>query len=392
MQQSKGWVLPLTREHRSEKQPITSTLADTLRVLGPALPPSLISPENLANMSAIVRHLPGAITTFFGFECRLGDDAPWADILLRVVADEAGVATLAGDGDATSLSATIQDNAIWRRLGDFCRRWAEPTSPLHEKVTNIWLEFDVGQHPPEVPLPSCFFGPQPIRAGDSGQWVTEMALPLLLGDSLPAPLEHQLLECIAGLPGETYVFQIGAMLARKTEALRLCVQDLAPEQMPAYLADLGWPGPTGELEALISNLDHLVDQIALDLDAGQSILPKIGLECYFEGRKQPKYEPRWYEFLDYLGQLGVCCPAKRDGLLAYPGLVRESAHQSLWPSHLRATPNYIGGYLESIFFTGLHHVKIVYQPDCPLEAKAYLYVAQAWLPTAPATQQSKLAR
>ncbi|MFC1975629.1 hypothetical protein ACFLXQ_04465 [Chloroflexota bacterium] len=71
---------------------MTSTLADTLRILSPTLPPTLITPKNLANMSSIVQHLPGAITTFFGFECPL-DDTPRADILLRVTAGKEGQKT-----------------------------------------------------------------------------------------------------------------------------------------------------------------------------------------------------------------------------------------------------------------------------------------------------------
>ena len=365
---------------------MTSSLADTLRVLTPSLPPTLITPGNLTDIRQVVRHLPGPITSFFGFECPL-EDISRTDILLRITAGQEGQSILAGDSVVTSLPESIGDDLIWGRLQNFCRHWRDPCSVLNKNVKNIWLEFDITGSSPDIPWPSCFFGPQPLYAQSAQRWVIETALPLLWGHALPATNQRKLLACLAELPGQAHVFQIGIMLPRKTNALRLCILDIVPTQIPTYLTRLGWPGDANELATLIDNLGQFVDTIALDLDVDQTVLPKIGLECYFDHCRQPQHEPRWRSFLAYLTQLGMCCPSKQAGLLAYPGYVREKTQQTLWPEHLHTTSGLLGNHYESVFVKGIHHLKIVYRPDYRLQAKAYLYVGQGWLPVAAIKQQ-----
>jgi hypothetical protein len=169
------------------------------------------------------------------------------------------------------------------------------------------------------------------------------------------------------------------MLARPVEAVRLCIRDITPVQVPAYLSHLGWPGDADHLAELVMALSCWVDRIDLDLDVGATILPKIGLECYFNHQAQPRVEPRWQAFLDFLVEQSLCHSDKREGLLAYPGYIRESANRALWPPHLLTASSFLGDRYESVFFKGLHHIKIVYQPENKLEAKAYLYVGQSWL-------------
>jgi hypothetical protein len=360
-----------------EFETMTSTLADTLGVLNHGLPPALISPEHITRINAVAHCLPAALTTFFGFECRLGDERPQADFLLYVTATEGGRDILAGAAPAALLLEPLQANPIWRRLRHFCQSWAEPTSLLHRHVQDLWLEFDIAGASTDPPLPSCFFRPH-FPAGDTGKWITTTAIPMLRGQALPTSVEQNLLAALDNLPAEAHVFQVGIMLARQAEAVRLCLRNIGPAQILPYLTRLGWSEPVSQLDELISHLSRWVDRIDLDLDIGQTILPKIGLECYFDGQRQPQLEPRWYSFLDFLVDSGLCRPAKREGLLTYPGYIREKK-QAAWPPRLRAASSLLGGRYEIIFFKGLHHVKIVYQPACPLEAKAYLYVSQNWL-------------
>ncbi|MBN1219837.1 MAG: hypothetical protein JXM69_12990 [Anaerolineae bacterium] len=369
-----------------------NSLADTLTVLGPDLPPALISPENLVNIAAVAQYLPGAITTFFGFECALGDEMPRADFLTRTTANEVGVSILAGHNASAALPDSWQTHPIWQRIHAFCQNWASPASPLHGQVNNIWLEFDVPSLSyeerglrGEIPLPSCFFGPKDCNQATAQKFQNSgvaAALQLLQNQALPPPIETNLLRCLAQLPAEASVFQVGMMLARPTEAIRLCIWDITPAEIPIYLTQLGWPGSTGDLAALISTLSGFVDIIMLDLDVGPAVLPKIGLECYFNTYRQPAREPRWPRFLAHLVETGLCCPAKRDGLLAYPGWVQPDSRQANWPDHLAPSPLLAGCY-QTVFIRGVHHIKIVYQPGQPCQAKAYLYVGQMWLPNQP---------
>lgn len=357
---------------------MTGTLAATLQLINPVLPSTLVSAEGAGRIKALAQYLPGAVTAFFGFECHLGDETPLADFLLAVTATEGGRDILTGGNPVAGLPPLLQAQPIWQRLVNFCRCWADPGSPLARQIHNLWLEFDVAAQVPDVTTPNCFFG-LCLRAGEAGGWINGTALPLLRGEPLPALVEQKLLTAFEVLPEGAYVFQIGLMLARPVEAVRLCIRDIAPAQIPAYLSRLGWPGEVDHLAELITMLSQRVDRIDLDLDVGATILPKIGLECYFNHQAQPKFEPRWQAFLDLLVDQGLCQPAKREGLLAYPGYIRERANAALWPPHLRPTSSFLGERYEGIFFKGLHHIKIVYQPEKPLEAKAYLYVGQSWL-------------
>ncbi|MFC1975630.1 hypothetical protein ACFLXQ_04470 [Chloroflexota bacterium] len=295
---------------------------------------------------------------------------------------------MAGSSVATPLPDIIQSNAIWHRLHNFCQAWNKTGSTLNKNVDNIWLEFDVENEVTDIPLPSCFFGPQSLHSQGTHQWISQVALPLLLDDALPSKNERKLFDCLATLPDQANVFQIGLMLARATRTIRLCIIDIDSQQIPTYLAQLGWPGSESKLNSLIKDLTSLVDTIVLDIDVGQTLLPKIGLECYL--KNQPSSQDRWHVFLDYLVEQGLCCPDKREGLLAYPGYVREKTQQPHWPDHLRTMSNLLGDHYESIFVKGIHHLKVVYQPDCLLQVKAYLYVKQGWLPINLVKQQLRL--
>ena len=372
-----------------------NTLADTLAVLGPDLPPALISPENLAHIAATVQHLPGAVTTFFGFECALSDETPQADFLIRVTPNEVGASILAGRSASAGLPASWQAHPIWQRILAFCQNWTTPDSPLHNQIHNIWLEFDINHESPhpglseastdDIPAPSCFLGPKGCNQATAQNFKNSnvaAALRILQDQPLSSAVENNLRRCLAQLPAGASVFQVGVMLARPTEAIRLCIWDILPAQIPAYLASLDWPGTGDDLAALISTLSRFVDVITLDLDVGPTILPKIGLECYFNTYRQPACEPRWPLFLAYLVETGLCCPAKRDGLLAYPGWAQPDSHQAGWPDHLTPSPLLAGCY-QTGFIKGVHHLKITYQPEQPWQAKAYLYVGQMWLPIQP---------
>jgi hypothetical protein len=122
-----------------------------------------------------------------------------------------------------------------------------------------------------------------------------------------------------------------------------------------------------------------VERIDLDLDVGEKIAPKIGLECSLS--KQPKFEPRWSNFLDYLVSNNLCIPEKKEALLSYPGYIREKKYKELFPKNLLNISQMLGGQYERVFFYGLYHIKLVYRLEskAPWEAKAYLYATHSLL-------------
>jgi hypothetical protein len=87
---------------------------------------------------------------------------------------------------------------------------------------------------------------------------------------------------------------------------------------------VGWPGDEADLRGVLEPMARLVDHVYLDIDVGETVHHKIGLECHFDGNKQPRTEPRWGIFLDSLARDGLCTADKRGALLAYPGYVDET--------------------------------------------------------------------
>ena len=240
----------------------------------------------------------------------------------------------------------------------------------------MWLEFDIEPTPASTPIPSVFFGllPAATSAKNNCAWVTNSALPLLLNRPVSDQVKENVDRAFSTLPTSAHVFQVGLMLSRQTDAVRLCIRNLQPNEIIPWLQQMGWSGDTNNLDnltQLLTKLEPLVDRIDLDIDVGESIYPKIGLECYLF--HQPSLELKWAVFLEYLVELELCTAEKQQKLLNYPGYVRNCSSKSEQKLKLEQL---LGSKQETVFFQGLHHIKLSYQSNRVTEAKAYLYVSR----------------
>lgn len=358
------------------------TANDYLATFCDAIPPVLVSPADLAAMRAIARQLPGALTSFFGFECRLGEtDAP-SDILFAVNKRELEV--LAGRRAGLNVPAAFWQEPVWQRARAFAAAATDPTSPLHDKVDDLWLEFDLAKEAAkaDVPVPSIFFGSQhlcPTTApGESLDWFTTLALPTLYGARLTPAVEARVGTCIQALPPRGRVFEMGAMMSRQPPFVRLCISNVGHAYYPEYLDAIGWRGARDALEEWIRELAARVDAVFLDIDVSETVGETVGLECYFEPRRAPQYEPRWYPFLDFLQEKGLLTDAKRAGLIDYCGFVHEKTPGAAWPPALLSASRLLGTNAYSSILRGPHHIKIVLRAS-GVEAKGYFYVEHYWL-------------
>ncbi len=363
---------------------IENSLIDYLKLLKPNIPSQLISSENWGKIETVAGVLPRAITSFFGFECPLRIEEAHADFLICADAKEAGRQILADENYSITLPDLLTQHPVWNQIRDFSSSWNRDTSALFKQVNNIWLEFDIDRTS-TIPIPSCFFGPNPIFSKQSidsdnsdglhpDRWISQSALKLLLARNLPTKIEDKLFQCFDLLPEGAYVFQIGVMLARQSDLVRICIRDISPTQIVDYLTQINWQGSIVELKNVLDRLSNFVDRIDLDIDVGEVVFPKIGLECYL--KNQPDFEPRWLSFLNYLVETELCQPQKRNALLDYPGYIRASRDRELWPINLLKLSSFLGAQYEQVLFRGLHHIKVVYQTEQPLQAKAYLYASQ----------------
>lgn len=314
----------------------------------------------------------------FGFEVRLGDEAPTADFLVAANPE-------AGDLDALAalpLPEELRREHAWeifRRLAGQCA----PGGALCGRVANLWLEFDVGGPVPSLrSLPSLFFMPAALlvrhRQDHARAFaITEEVLKTVCRES-PDCLEGDspLLACAFDLlPPAASLFQIGVMNARPSRLVRVCAALHNRRTLMGYLESIGYPG---DLDLVLREVEWLrrhTDRLRFNLDLGCCVRPKLGIEAYIQGVGS---ERRWREFLPALVRVGLATEAKAEALLAYVGTGGTDRHLESWPDHLRQAEGFLGARARLELERTLHHVKIVIEPGKPREAKAYLGAQYHW--------------
>ncbi|MBD2616272.1 hypothetical protein H6G94_34395 [Nostoc punctiforme FACHB-252] len=333
------------------------SLKDSLQPLKPHLTP-LVCPEAIEQLDSVSSYFPDAIASTYGFEYRLQPSAPVVDFAFQVT--ETGREILAGLNPHTRLSEEFSKHPVWQQIQKFCGEWADPSSLLHYFISDLWLEFDSkldgDTSTNNIPIPGLFFGvtSPPDNSGISFNysWIWEQAMPSLLGTPLPPALEKKFIDCIKRLPPRTSIFQVGMMFSRTVEAIRLCLVGSPSELLP-YLKEIGWTGQLAEVEKLVNSLSGCVDGIILDLDIGEQIYPRIGIEGIFLTRYQACVNGQWESLLDYLTSQGLCAKETKDALLKYSGY------------------SLVKCLRDRIYVRGLNHIKLIYQSGQPLASKIY---------------------
>lgn len=341
---------------------MNSSMADYLKVVTPHLHPELISPLALSNIQALAQLLPPS--SLAGFECRLGAEQSRVDFQVNLPHPN------------PNLPENFLTSPVWQFFQDFCREWAEPASCLHQGVAQVHLEFDMVGQPEQ--LSPCIFLELNREIVKNTQTLIALAL-RLLNISTSSLLESNLKHCADSLPNGANITHLGAMLSRSDQGMRVNIKGIPPSQFLDYLFKIGLTDQTNTLSTLVSSLSEFVDEIVLTFDVGETISPRIGLECFLE--KQPLNEPRWQLFLDYLVERGLCTPAKQKALLTWSGFSQKADHPELWPKNIAWGNLFLGSKALSVFWRKIDEIKIVYQPGSPLEAKGYLAFGHRWFDT-----------
>lgn len=335
-------------------------MKDYLTIITPYLHSDLVSPKALSHIQPLAQILPPSSVA--GFECRLGANQSGVDFQIRLPCLD------------QNLPESFLTAPAWQFLQDFYQNWVLPNSSLNQEIENIGLEFDVNRQLPQVPIP-CIFLKFNQETVINAQSLIKISNKLLKSRVSPL-LESNLRRCADFLPAGATISHLGAMLSRQVNALRVNVKGISPEQLSNYLMQIGWTDSTNTFSTLVLTLSEFVDSILLSFDVGDTVLPRIGLECFLNN--QPYEEPRWQLFLDYLVEAGLCTPAKKNAFLAWPGLCQKLSIPDLWPSNISFGDRFLGSRAYSIFWRRVSHIKLVYQPDIPLEAKGYLAFGHSW--------------
>lgn len=351
------------------------SLYDSFQIALPHLPAELISKDRLPWIIDLVRRLPPVHAG--GFECRLGAGNPLVDFQQRILAinDEPRILK---NHIARSM---LGSSEVWRRIRQFCEQWMKPMTQLHRSVICVWLEFDHQDRPSAIPAPSVFLSfknaRKQERTPEEMLVIIESSLILLAGTALTGPLEANIRRCVEAIPSGAAIGNLGIMLSRRTDAVRLNVANITPGEINPYLDRISWAGTFTTAETAIACLKDFTDRVSLCLDVGSRIYPGIGLEGFLED--QPAGETRWASLLDDLVGRGLCAPDKRAALLTWPGYTDPATSPSPWPGNLIVQS--LLDKPDRFIAVGrqLSHVKIACQPAQPLEAKGYFGFRYQWL-------------
>jgi len=370
----------LYREDHSRMQkhlPVRSILASNYLCKAEPFVSSLISPEKFKDILSVAKFFPGNLTSFLGFEIHLGDTrqrADWAFAISGVGDDRIVFENVLKQG---YFPQSLMQQPEWQQIASFSEAWAEKESQLKKQVKCFWLEFDMPESNPDRIIPSVFFGPEKIAQGSPKDlrtqfsWLVNEALPLLRGKPISLAVKRQILCCIRKIPKDASLFQVGTMLSRSTNDVRLYINKIPPKEIISYLSALGWSDDNNVFEELIRDLEIRADRFVLSFDVTpDGIGPRIGIECSFEENRYHE-ESRWEGLFDYLVQKGMCLAQKRDALLRYPGVEHPDDFTGGVMKPFASVSQHLDNLFSGLLVRYISHVKVVYVPNRPLEAKAY---------------------
>ncbi len=349
--------------------------ASYLSLIETCLPQGLVSAQNYTEIKALASLFTSKITSFFGFESRLGTPEARADFLLAV-------SSRGGEREEllhflnSDQAQRLFNRSEWRHLREFVAAWADPNSELYSNVLGLWLEFDTAHASQNNLVPCVFIHTIPLRMTSSEEerrceWVFLNALPLLLGHPLSSCLQHRLFDALHKLPEGASVMDIGFMLSRTTDGARLVFKHLPPSHIIPYLESLGWLDTNHELACLINELRQQVTRLILHITiTEEGVDPKIGLECSFSP-DQYHLETRWPSFFEYLIRKGCCCKEKKTEALNFLGVSTDDPSHPFSTSSFSVAVRCPSEASAKALVRYISHVKLCCSPGKPPEAKVY---------------------
>jgi len=242
-------------------------------------------------------------------------------------------------------------------------------------AANITLEFDESDPDRPFLVPNLYLA---VNGRDPGLLVDDV-IPTMRGSPLPPRVAAVVRRCLERAPVDPWViinglrvckglFQLGVMVARGHDGVRLCFHLPFESDITAYLRAIEWPGDLGKVSVALGRLAWSAGSVSLAIDVGERVEPRIGFELNLHPLgARTKLTKRWKQFLDTVLDEGLCLPEKYEPLFRWPGEdPRRGAYRFL------------------------HHAKIVLTPEEALEVKVYLgYVVR---PQEPEDAHSRLVR
>lgn len=349
--------------------------SDYLRLIESHIPEELISSQNFTEIKNLASNLNDDLTSFFGFETRLMNPDARSDYLIAVSALKGEREALVNLLEKGNLPKNFLNTSEWRQLHNFALDWINPKSEVHNKVLGLWLEFDTAKPSSDRSIPSVFLQTVPMRIDsqkdiEKCKWITRKAIPCLEGKPVSEKVEKCFIDVIRKLPKGASVFHVASMLSRKSEGIRVVIKRINPDQIVSYLKSIGWTDKDDGLSKLLKELKKFVDCIRLHINISEDVDPKIGLECFISPEKYNQ-ENGWTDFLEYLVEKGLCQPELRSVLLGFSGVEQENPEYNFNLDSYMPSVKLPNKDFSKAIVRYISHVKISYEPNKQIEAKAY---------------------
>lgn len=333
------------------------TFSDHYSAIAHGLSPALLAPENVHAVEELCALFPFDAAAAFGFETRLGNLEATCDFFLQVRKEGEGPRIIAGKSVVARLSPALLNNPFWQKISELFLAWTDSSSILNDRIESFWLEFDCMESAFN-PIPNIFFKILDKEETRRSQWVFMLEVldeiyRILFGIKFPAGLGKNLKKCFDALPPHASILQVGFMIPRKTEAVRLILTRLSEDSLFEYLKNIHWPGEMDLIRKVVTKYSVKFDHFACNLHIGETVLPVFGIEMYMKDMSQPRWDPRWNEIFDFLEAENLLLRDKREGLTNYYG---KKTVSYIFPVH---------------YINGINHLKLVYKPGMPLECKGY---------------------
>lgn len=361
------------------------TADDLLGLITPYLSPALVSADALAGVRREATLWP--LASHLGFECRLNSDARAVDFGLCTESSLRERARLVRSLLEGERLGAVPGGAP-ERLRRLLSRLAGADPSLTRDVRNICFEVDLDAGRLQPPPPGLFVGlwhPGTEHLEDAPAAPSQDPLPIiravagaLFAGGLDQRTDRRVAGVAASLGGGAFIANFGLLPGRGEGVIRLNVCGMSSlAEFRGWLRERGWRGSDKLLGRAFDLFEDLDPEVYLNLDVSDEILPRIGLEIFFQ--QQPKRSHGLQTFLERLRERGLCSPQEREALTDWPGASREEPGGPAWPEPLSTLSGLFSPHAASYVVRSLNHLKLLVGPEGPLQAKAYLSFGHRWV-------------
>ena len=342
---------------------------DYLDIVSPNIPTDLISNENYEEIKSIARHFRGGLTSFFGFEASLMDSQPRSDYLFAISSKFNEREELLNILERNGLPESLLEKKVWTNVKTFAKKWTEKNTIINNNILGLWFEFDASNTERDAKIPGIFTHTISIKKDSDVRWVVDDLIPLIKGKEASIELKSKLTDCVRKLPENSSIYQIGIMLQRGCNDIRLVIKRINHDEIIPYLTAIGWNDESGKVKRLMKNLEKYCSRMVLHISVGEKVNSKIGLECSFYPEEKNQNE-KWKKFFDFLVENGYSKADKIESILNFPNVEYEYGITDDEEITTKMTDN----PLSKKMIRFISHVKISYEPNSKIKSKAYFGV------------------